>query len=87
MTAANHRFKINVIMKITLVNGWWEKVCILCLLCAATVIALPAQTFVDLLNFDQSNGAYPSAALVQGADGNFYGTTSRGGPSSVGHDL
>jgi uncharacterized repeat protein (TIGR03803 family) len=30
-------------------------------------------------NYDVT-GAYPSTALVQGADGNFYGTTASGGP-------
>src|SRR5581483_11055541 len=32
-----------------------------------------------LVSFNNTNGANPSAALVQGTDGNFYGTTSNGG--------
>lgn len=35
-----------------------------------------------LASFDISDGAYPSAALVLGGDGSFYGTTSYGGASS-----
>jgi uncharacterized protein (TIGR03437 family) len=39
-----------------------------------TVAALQAQTFTTLANFDGTNGYAPSS-LIQGADGNFYGTT------------
>jgi uncharacterized repeat protein (TIGR03803 family) len=36
-------------------------------------IAAPAQTFTTLVNF--GNSAFPEASLVQGRDGNLYGTT------------
>jgi uncharacterized repeat protein (TIGR03803 family) len=46
------------------------------------LLALPmassAQTLTVLVNFDGSNGANPWAPLVQGADGDFYGTTIAG---------
>ncbi|HEY6273839.1 MAG TPA: choice-of-anchor tandem repeat GloVer-containing protein [Terriglobales bacterium] len=40
--------------------------------------------FRTLLNLANSDGEDPSAALVQGADGNFYGTTISGGPEKDG---
>ncbi len=43
-----------------------------------------AQSFRTLLNFDGTRGANPMANLVQGLDGNFYGTTEFGGPTSAG---
>jgi uncharacterized repeat protein (TIGR03803 family) len=36
-------------------------------------------TLVSFNSFNYINGAYPYGGLVQGADGNFYGTTSEGG--------
>jgi uncharacterized repeat protein (TIGR03803 family) len=50
------------------------------LLCVATVIASPAQTFKTLLRFNRTDGANPPyMTLVLGSDGNFYGTASVGG--------
>lgn len=45
----------------------------------ATTDASSAQTFTTLLTFDSANGAEPLSSLVQGANGNFYGTTEFGG--------
>jgi uncharacterized repeat protein (TIGR03803 family) len=42
-------------------------------------ITLPATTFTSLFSFDGADGEFPLAALVQGTDGNFYGTTIEGG--------
>jgi len=39
----------------------------------------PAGALTTLVNFDGTNGSGPQAGLVQGSDGNFYGTTSGSG--------
>lgn len=49
-----------------------------------TAIASSAQTFTDLVSFDGADGSYPYAGLVQGADGDFYGTTYNGGTYGYG---
>jgi uncharacterized repeat protein (TIGR03803 family) len=44
----------------------------------------PGGTFTTLYEFSGPDGQWPLAPLVQGADGNFYGTTSAGGASNDG---
>lgn len=41
----------------------------------------PSGTLTTLHSFVGTDGAHPEAALLQGADGNFYGTTTAGGSS------
>jgi uncharacterized repeat protein (TIGR03803 family) len=41
----------------------------------AAVIVASAQTLTTLATFDKTNGLHPFDGLVQGLDGNFYGTT------------
>jgi uncharacterized repeat protein (TIGR03803 family) len=55
------------------------RACALFLLWATTAVTLPAQTFKSLDSFDNTDAALPWATLVQGSDGNFYGTTQNGG--------
>jgi uncharacterized repeat protein (TIGR03803 family) len=58
----------------------WKIACAVCVFCAATATAAPAQTFNTLLYFDGPNGGEPDLmTLVQGVDGAFYGTTLLGG--------
>ena len=54
----------------------WKRIAYVCVFCAAVAIASPAQTFTTLVNFDGTNGSEPVfGPLVQGLDGNLYGTT------------
>ena len=49
---------------------------------AFAIVAVPsaeAQTFATVHEFDDSDGSNSYAGLVQGTDGNLYGTTSEGG--------
>jgi uncharacterized repeat protein (TIGR03803 family) len=59
--------------------NWGMRACGVFLLLAATAIVLPAQTFTTLHSFDQTDGQLLSSGLLQGTDGNFYGTTEGGG--------
>jgi uncharacterized repeat protein (TIGR03803 family) len=44
----------------------------------------PTGTLTTVVSFNGINGIYPAAGLVQGSDGNFYGTTASGGASGMG---
>ena len=54
-------------------------------LCAAAVTPSSSQTLTPLHSFNGSDGQNPyRMALVQGIDGNFYGTTEMGGIDNFG---
>ena len=53
-------------------------------LCAAMAIAVPAQALKTIFTFNQANGEDMFSSLIQGVDGNLYGTTVYGGPSNHG---
>jgi uncharacterized repeat protein (TIGR03803 family) len=63
--------------------NWWTRVCAVFFLGATTAIALPAQTFTPLHSFNNTDGNGPEAGLVQGTNGNLYGTTVYGGASNA----
>ena len=51
----------------------------------AVFVITPAGSITTLWSFtDYSDGGYPIAGLMQGSDGNFYGTTSSGGSYGFG---
>jgi uncharacterized repeat protein (TIGR03803 family) len=55
------------------------KISLCIVLWAAAAAILPAQTFIKLVDFTGPNGWEPFGALIQGPDGNLYGTTAGGG--------
>ncbi len=57
---------------------------IICLLCVAGAICLPAQTVTSLFSFDGADGAEPDIVLTQGRDGQLYGMTGAGGLNNAG---
>jgi uncharacterized repeat protein (TIGR03803 family) len=61
----------------------WKTVILLGIFCLLGAITSSAQTFKSLVNFNGTNGEYPYyGPLVQGLDGNFYGTTLGGGANN-----
>jgi uncharacterized repeat protein (TIGR03803 family) len=60
-------------------HGLFGIASIVAVFCVATAIASPAKTFNVVANFNGKNGDVPNGPLVQGATGNFYGTTQNGG--------
>jgi uncharacterized repeat protein (TIGR03803 family) len=61
-----------------------DRVRVLFILFAGQVAIATGQTLQTLHSFQDSDGAEPLAGLVQGSDGNFYGTTSLGGSNGLG---
>ncbi len=68
-----------------LTRSWSSRICITVAFCAVMTIASAAQTFTNLHSFSGSDGMNPYREwLVQGADGNFYGTAENGGTDNYG---
>jgi len=49
-----------------------------------TVFKMTSNSLTTLASFTGANGSNPAGALVQGSDGNFYGTTALGGTNRIG---
>jgi uncharacterized repeat protein (TIGR03803 family) len=65
-------------------SSWATRTSALFVMCATAVITLPAQTFTTLHNFVGTDGANPYAGVIQGSNGDGYGTTENGGTNNSG---
>jgi uncharacterized repeat protein (TIGR03803 family) len=63
--------------------SYWKTICLAPALWAATAIIAQTQTLATLLSFDVTDGGQPYAPLVQGTNGNLYGTSSLGGANAA----
>jgi hypothetical protein len=59
-------------------------VCGIFLLSIATTVPSSGQSFTTLLFLNGADGSPPNTPLIQGLDGNLYGTTSGGGTNGGG---
>jgi uncharacterized repeat protein (TIGR03803 family) len=69
-------------------NRWklrvWNLLSSIFVFCVASTVIADAQTFNSLVSFNVVNGAGPGImSLVQGTDGNLYGTTGGGGSTDI----
>jgi uncharacterized repeat protein (TIGR03803 family) len=65
--------------------GFGKVACVVVVFCAVSGVAALGQTFATVASFDGTNGSDPYAgSLVQGANGDFYGTTAGGGANNGG---
>lgn len=64
--------------------SFWRAIGLVCVFGALATINSPAQTFTTLVSFDGTNGYAPYGSLIQGLNGNFYGTTYGGATYAVG---
>jgi uncharacterized repeat protein (TIGR03803 family) len=55
-----------------------HSICFLLLICVATALTLPGQTFTVLVRQTPAAGYHPGGPLVQGLDGRLYGTLAYG---------
>jgi uncharacterized repeat protein (TIGR03803 family) len=67
--------------------NWWIRAWGVFLFWAAMAIATPAQKVKTVHTLDGIDGSNPEAALVQGANGIFYGTTTFGGANGCDGEL
>jgi hypothetical protein len=65
---------------------WAKQACFVFVLCAAAAVALRAQTLTTIFTFSDSNvyGEDPQAGLIQGTDGNLYGSVIDSGANGGG---
>jgi hypothetical protein len=66
--------------------GGWRGGFVAVLICVATAVASHAQTFTSLVSLDGSNGNFPET-IVQGTNGELWGTIANGGKSNCGNLL
>ncbi len=63
---------------------WCARVFAVLIVWATTAIALSAQTFTNVFDFETTNGKFPLAPVFQGTDGNLHGSAEEGGADGVG---
>jgi uncharacterized repeat protein (TIGR03803 family) len=62
----------------------YGRTCVTLFLWVTMAMPLSAQTLTTLHRFSDADGKYPIAGLLQGTDGNLYGTTEYGGTDGIG---